>query len=64
MSTRAFLADLADAQAQRFDDISGLRRGDSDGEICFEYFRSDVLAEPLEIQILVTGAPCRETAPP
>ncbi|OAA32645.1 Ubiquitin-conjugating enzyme/RWD-like protein [Moelleriella libera RCEF 2490] len=54
MSTRAFLADLADAQAQRFDDISGLRRGDSDGEICFEYFRSDVLAEPLEIQILAT----------
>ncbi|EXU99505.1 poly(ADP-ribose) polymerase and ubiquitin-conjugating domain protein [Metarhizium robertsii] len=50
-SARAFLADLAKARETQYDSISGVRRGDSDGEVSLLY-SNDSLEEPLEIKIL------------
>lgn len=54
-SARAFLADLAKARETQYDSISGIRRGDSDGEVSLLY-SNDSLEEPLEIKILSMGA--------
>lgn len=53
-NARAFLADLAKTRNSHFDNISNIRRGDSDGEVSFKY-SNDSLGEPLDIQILSTG---------
>lgn len=54
MGARQFVADLAQAKAVAFENISKIRRGDSDGEISFEYCNK-LLNEPIGIQILATG---------
>ncbi|KAK2598125.1 hypothetical protein QQS21_005757 [Conoideocrella luteorostrata] len=53
-NAKAFFADLATAKASQFDRVSGVRRGDSDGEVSFKY-HNDLLEGPLEIQVLATG---------
>lgn len=54
MSARDFLADLSKARETQYDSISGIRRGDSDGEVALLYSH-DSLEEALEIQILSMG---------
>ena len=54
MGVKDFLADLAEARATAFDNVSNIRKGDSDGEITFAY-EHESLDAPLSLQVLATG---------
>jgi hypothetical protein len=54
MGYREFKADLAAAKGAKFDRISRLRGGDSDGEITFLYEHDEPLCQ-VEIQVFIQG---------
>lgn len=54
MGLKQFTKDVSNVQHMYFEGVTGIRRGDSDGELVFCYSHNE-LQTPLEIQILFLG---------